>query len=90
MKLTFSGSQCTAGITRSPSFSRLSSSIRMNIWPLFATAMISSIGLRYSENGMASGSRSDLTAERELARDVPGEHVDLDVDLSPGSRSADW
>ncbi len=43
MKLMASGVAIWAGITRSPSFSRSSSSTRMNIRPLRASSMISSI-----------------------------------------------
>ena len=52
MKLIASASQCSAGMTRSPSFSRLSSSTRMNMRPLRASSRISSIVLRYSANGI--------------------------------------
>ncbi len=43
MKFTASGVAIWAGITRSPSFSRSSWSTRMNIRPLRASSMISSI-----------------------------------------------
>jgi len=46
MKLTASGVAICAGMIRSPSFSRSSSSTRMNIRPLRASSMISSIGDR--------------------------------------------
>ncbi len=44
MKLIASGVAICAGMTRSPSFSRSSSSTRMNMRPLRASSMISSIG----------------------------------------------
>ncbi len=44
MKLIAAGVAICAGMTRSPSFSRSSSSTRMNLRPLRASSMISSIG----------------------------------------------
>ncbi len=44
MKLIAAGVAICAGMMRSPSFSRSSSSTRMNIRPFFASSMISSIG----------------------------------------------
>ena len=85
MKLIASASQCWAGITRSPSFSRLSSSTRMNIRPLLR--VLDDLVDRAEELGERhrAARRSGLRAEGELAGDVAGEHVDLDVDRSPGA-----
>ncbi len=92
MKLIASALQCSAGMTRSPSFSRLSSSTRMNIRPALASSTISSIELRNSENDIARPPGSGLRRpEGELAGDIAGEHVDLDVHgvARPDAR-ADW
>ena len=53
MKLIVSGVAFSAGMTRSPSFSRSSSSTRMNILPLRASSMISSIGDRKARSSAA-------------------------------------
>src|SRR5438067_546527 len=79
MKLMVSGVAICAGMTRSPSFSRSSSSTRMNMRPLRASSMISSIGEMTSMKLMA---RSSCGGEvlAEGAGDVAREEVDLEID----------
>ena len=61
MKLIASGVAICAGMQRSPSFSRSSSSTRMNIRPLRASSMMSSLGQRASRS---SGRRSEAAGSK--------------------------
>ncbi len=65
MKLIAAGVAICAGMMRSPSFSRLSSSTRMNIRPLRASSMISSVGEAISTKLMRAPAP---TAARRNAR----------------------
>src|SRR5690625_3838206 len=86
MKLMASGPAICAGTTRSPSFSRSSSSTRMNMRPLRASSMISSIGetssLKLTRQGSCCvrdiGLR--LLGPGEKARNVARQHVYFQVD----------
>src|SRR5258706_9931575 len=77
MKLTFSGVAICAGITRSPSFSRSSSSTRMNIRPFLASSMISS-GLE--RNAWRSRASSGFCTIMLHAFQIARKDVDLDID----------
>ena len=82
MKLMASGVAICAGMTRSPSFSRSSASTRMIMRPLRKSSMISSIGERKPLPSAVCGRLQAVLHDRQLhgARDVAGEHVDLQVD----------
>jgi hypothetical protein len=54
MKLIFSGVAIWAGMTRSPSFSRSSWSTRMNMRPLRASSMMSSMGEMASDQSRST------------------------------------
>src|SRR4051812_32421351 len=77
MKLIASGVAICAGMTRSPSFSRSSSSTRMNIRPLRASSISSSGEERKPCFSTAS---SGLGTKRLHALQIAGEHVDLEID----------
>src|SRR6186713_2005023 len=81
MKLIASGVAICAGMTRSPSFSRSSSSTRMNIRPLRASSMISSGEER---KPWRSRARSGFCTIMLHALQVAGKHVDLDIDRITG------
>src|ERR1700743_520852 len=86
MKLIFSGVAICAGMIRSPSFSRSSSSTRMNMRPLRASS-ISSSGLdRKPWRRRASSAGFGTIGLHALQ--IAGEHIDLDVDLLAGGQRA--
>src|SRR3954469_19025332 len=90
MKLIASGVAICAGMTRSPSFSRSSSSTRMNIRPLRASS-ISSSGEERKPcfRRPSSLARSGFGTERLHALQIAGEHVDLEIDLGAGTQVAE-
>src|SRR3546814_2972181 len=70
-------------MTRSPSFSRSSSSTRMNMRPFFASSMISS-GLERKAWRRCASVGLGLATIMLHALQVAGEHVDLDIDRPAG------
>src|SRR3569623_3410972 len=82
MKLIFSGVAICAGMTRSHSFSRSSSSPRMNMRPLRASSMISSGLDRRPWRRRASSAGFGTKGLHALQ--IEGEHVELDIDLLAG------
>src|SRR5438132_1497394 len=87
MKLIASGVAICAGMMRSPSFSRSSSSTRMNMRPLRASSITSSGVDRKAWRSRATLGLDDmpqLLHPAEIAR----QHVDLDVELAAGRKVA--
>src|SRR5690606_11950319 len=76
MKLIASGEACSAGMTRSPAFSRSSSSTRMIMRPRLASSMISGVGEMTSSNPTSLL----LKCRRQQARNISGDQVDFQVD----------
>ena len=68
MKLIASGVANCAGTTRSPSFSRSSSSTRMNIRPLRASSISSSAEERYCDNSLVT----NFSCRFSIRRSPPG------------------
>src|SRR6187401_2859933 len=80
MKLMASGVAICAGMTRSPSFSRSSSSTRMNMRPLRASS-ISSSGLERKPCFRRARSAGLDTGTQGLhALKIASQHVDFEVD----------
>src|SRR3546814_2567214 len=74
-------------MTRSPSFSRSSSSTRMNMRPFFASSMISS-GLERKAWRRCASVGLGLATIMLHALQVAGENVDLDIDRPAGRERA--
>src|ERR1700712_4127527 len=91
MKLIASGVANCAGTTRSPSFSRSSSSTRMNIRPLRASSIISSGEERKPcfKRAKPTLVLSAFGTKRLHALQVAGKHVDLEIDLLAGAKIAE-
>src|SRR6187402_1536614 len=81
MKLIASGVAICAGMMRSPSFSRSSSSTRMNMRPLRASSITSSGVDRKAWRKRAILGSDDMTKLLHSAK-IACEHVDLDVELA--------
>src|SRR3546814_5033151 len=94
MKLIASVVAIWAGITRSPSFSRDSSSTRMNMRPLRASSMIASIGetisLKVSRQGSSDFAMQALLFFRRCQEtlNVARQQVDFQVDPVAGLLAA--
>src|SRR5690606_34240522 len=94
MKLIASGVAICAGIMRSPSFSRDSSSTRMNMRPLRASSMTASMGETISLKVRRQGSSVFairallLFRRRQKSLNVAREHVDFQVDPVAGLLAA--
>src|SRR3546814_8927521 len=94
MKLIASGVAIWAGITRSPSFSRDSSSTRMNMRPLRASSMIASTGetnsLKVSRQGSSDFAMQALLFFRRCQENVnvARQQVDFQVDPVAGLLAA--
>src|SRR5688500_7395555 len=84
MKLIASGVAICAGITRSPSFSRSSSSTRMNMRPFFASSMISSGVERKPWRRRVRGVCLAVMAELLHPAEISGEDINLDVEVTAG------
>src|SRR5512132_1941057 len=80
MKLIASGVAICAGMTRSPSFSRSSSSTRMNIRPLRASS-ISSSGEDRKPCRKRASSGLDMTKLLHAGK-ITRKHVDFEVHLA--------
>src|SRR5579872_6570108 len=80
MKLIASGVAICAGMTRSPSFSRSSSSTRMNMRPLRASS-ISSSGEERKPCRRRASSGLDMTKLLHAGK-IAGEDVDFEVHLA--------
>src|SRR6185369_2680640 len=78
MKLIASGVTKSAASTRSPSFSRSSSSTRITILPALRSAMMSVVGLTAMGGSHPSGAR---VLEFAQALGVARERIHFDVDL---------
>src|SRR6185312_8886870 len=93
MKLIASGVANWAGTTRSPSFSRSSSSTRMNIRPLRASSISSSALDRYLDSSTETSASLRARFSMSLRLREPGhiacQHVDLDVDRIAGGKRAE-
>src|SRR5688500_17808559 len=86
MKFIASGVAICAGMTRSPSFSRSSSSTRMNMRPFFASSMISSGVERKPWRSRAGSAFSAVMTQLLHPSQIAGKDIDLDMD---GTADAD-
>ena len=87
MKLMTSGVTFSAAMVRSPSFSRSSSSTTTTIRPCRMSSMASGMRARTASDlcrSAAAGATRGSGAGAQQPLDVLGDHVDLQVDGSPG------